>query len=144
MRRYARRALVATAAVAAFMAPASVSYALWSVSATGTVTVTTAGLAAPSIKCVNWKSSNSYTISWSAVSGATSYGISRATTNTDGSFTEVATSTSASAAAPVPSDGTYYVRVKAKTSSASSAFSNTLQLTRSGTGNGNITCKATP
>ena len=83
MTRASTRGFVAVLAVIFFVAPATVSYALWSRSATAKVAVSIAAPsatlpAAPTVACSG--SGTNPSLTWTTVSGATSYRIYRSQT----------------------------------------------------------------
>lgn len=78
MKKYLRPLLVLGLCLAAFLAPASVAYALWSTAATGTLNVSVAsspansGPAAPEgLACTSSKNDKAVTLSWKTVPGVT-------------------------------------------------------------------------
>lgn len=72
---------------------------------------------------------NNYTVSWNAVSNATSYTLQEATVSNFSNATVVAQGATLSKAFTNKTNGTYYYRVSASNSAGTSAYSNVQQVT---------------
>ena len=128
-----RRGLLATLLVLAFVAPGGVAYALWTSTSTATVSVS---IASPSftLSCDGKKGNEKFVVTWTAVSGVSSYGVYTAATNQTTQFQSVGTTAGISFDVPHNTNGTIFVRVRGVAGSAApTPFSNTLQITRSTT-----------
>jgi hypothetical protein len=71
-----RRLIITLICLGAFLAPATLSYALWSSSAMATITVVTASAVPASpgnYRCVNAPNKNQRNVAWNTVTGATGY-----------------------------------------------------------------------
>ncbi len=95
---------------------------------------------APTLSCGSRASNNTYSLSWSAVPGATSYTVYQASSDSDSSYADLTTTPLQTATVTLSSDGTRYYRVTASGAGGESDFSNTLKLVRKGNGNGNFVC----
>ncbi len=113
----------------------------WRTTRTATAPVSTAAIPdAPVLSCGSRSSSSTYSLSWSAVSAATSYTVYRASSNNDASYDELTTTSSQTATITLSSNGTRYYRVTATGAGGESDFSNTLKLVRQGNSNNNFEC----
>lgn len=150
MTRALRALLVMTAGLAVFLAPATVTYALWSATAQGTATVTVAAPvppATPVVACGSRANNNEFSIAWAQVSGATQYTVHRSASNLDGSYAQIATVAAGSPTsytATVETDGTHFFRVRASNAAGTSAFSKTVSIVRVGNGSNQFTCAVLP
>ena len=110
------------------------NYAIWTKSSGGSAPSAPTGVSA------NATSSSSITISWNAVSGATSYTVYRSTSRS-GSFSSVGTTSSTSFTnTGLSANTTYYYKVTAANSYGTSGYSSTVSATtQSGGGGGGVT-----
>ena len=133
-RRLARALIVAAIALGTFLAPGMAAYALWSSTATATLTgVTTAAApAAPGAPTgLNCTGTSTKVLTWSAGSGGapTSYTVYRDNGNTVGTSTTTSlTITEAMMGSPSVANGKYSVNVKATNISGTSAASANFQV----------------
>jgi hypothetical protein len=144
MRRSRPTLGVALLGAVAFLVPAAGAHALWSASATGTLSVNTA---APfTLACTGVSTpAPGYTVDWNPVSNAT-YEVSR---SADQVWTQadvvVANGSATSYTATTWSNNqTSYFRVRAIVSGTEAAVSNTLKVVRSGGGASNNFSCGTP
>jgi hypothetical protein len=153
MTRALRALLVMVVGLAVFLAPATVTYALWSAKATGTATVTvaspspTAPPATPVVACGSRANNNEFSIAWAQVTGATQYTVHRSATNLDGSYSQIATvaaTSPTSYTASIETDGTHFFRLRAANAAGTSAFGKTVSIVRVGNGNNQFTCAVLP
>ena len=133
-RRLARALIVAAIALGTFLAPGMAAYALWSSTATATLTgVTTAAApAAPGAPTgLNCTGTSTKVLTWSAGSGGapTSYTVYRDNGNTVGTSTTTSlTITEAMMGSPSVANGKYNVNVKATNIGGTSAASANFQV----------------
>jgi hypothetical protein len=150
MNRLTRPLLIGALAAFVFLAPASVAYALWSTTATGTLTVSTGSPLPnpPVLSCdPGRQNNNDFTMSWNPVGGADTYVVTSGTSNTDAGYSNQATGPGSSYTHATTSGSSYtrYFRVTAFNGGTPSAVSNTIMVKRTGNGSNNYQCeKVTP